>query len=386
MIPYGKQEILQADIDAVVDVLRSDLITQGDMVPLFEKRVSNFVGAKFGVATNSATSALHISCLALGLEHNDWLWVSPLSFVASSNCGLYCGANVDFVDIEESSFNICPKKLEEKLLIAQKKGSLPKVVVSVHLCGQSAEMKQIFELSLQYGFKIIEDASHAVGGKYLGEYIGNCHFSAITIFSFHPVKIITTGEGGMALTNNEDLADKMRLLRSHGITRDETKMMSKSHGPWYYEQIGLGFNYRMTDIHAALGLSQMNRLEDYIKRRNTIAQSYDTALQQLPLITPQVNSNCYSTYHLYVIRLQQKRTDLSRLDVFVSLRKKGIGVNIHYIPIFMHPYYQKFKFAASEFPNSIKYYNEAISLPIFPSMTENDQEKVIDTLFEVLKK
>ena len=386
MIPYGKQEILQADIEAVVDVLRSDLITQGDVVPRFEKRVSNFVGANFGVAANSATSALHISCLALGLKQNDWLWVSPLSFVASSNCGLYCGANIDFVDVEESSFNICPKRLEEKLLIAKKKGCLPKVVVSVHLCGQSAEMKQIFELSLQYGFKIIEDASHAVGGKYLGEFIGNCHFSAITIFSFHPVKIITTGEGGMALTNDEDLADKMRLFRSHGITRDETKMMNKPHGPWYYEQIDLGFNYRMSDIHAALGLSQMNRLEDYVKRRNTIAQIYDTELKQLPLITPQVNSNCYSTYHLYVIRLQQKKTDLSRLDVFNSLRKKGIGVNIHYIPIFMHPYYQNLKFSANEFPNSIKYYNEALSLPIFPSMTEDDQQQVIDALFDVLKK
>lgn len=386
MIPYGRQEILQADIDAVVDVLHSDFITQGDAVPLFEKRVSDFVGAKYGVAVNSATSALHVACLALGLGRNDWLWVSPISFVASSNCGLYCGANVDFVDIEEESFNICPKKLEEKLLIAQKKDCLPKVVVAVHLCGQSAEMKRIFELSLQFGFKIIEDASHAVGGKYLGEYVGKCRYSAITVFSFHPVKIITTGEGGMALTNDAGLAEKMRLLRSHGITRDEAKMLSEPDGPWYYEQIELGFNYRMTDIHAALGLSQLNRLENYIERRNAIAKYYNSALQQLPLKLPLVNGNCYSTYHLYVIRLQLKKIDLSQREVFEILRSKGIGVNIHYIPIFQHPYYRKFKLKIDEFSNTLKYYNEAITLPIFPSMTKDEQQKVVSALSDVLKR
>ncbi len=254
MIPYGKQEITQADIDAVVEVLKSDFLTQGPMVPKFEQSVADHVGANHAVAVNSATSALHVACMALGLEQGDWLWTSPITFVASANCGLYCGAQVDFVDIDPQTYNLCPVALKSKLEHAKRENRLPKVVVAVHLCGQPCNMQGIGALAKEYGFKVIEDASHAIGGKYQGEFIGNSRYSDITVFSFHPVKIVTTAEGGMAVTNDDELAEKMNLLRSHGITRDPALMTREPDGPWYYQQVGLGYNYRMTELQAALGV------------------------------------------------------------------------------------------------------------------------------------
>ena len=298
MIPYGKQDITQADIDAVVTVLQSEHLTQGPVVPRFERTVANHVGAKHALAVNSATSALHIACLSLGLGSGDWLWTTPVTFVASANCGLYCGAQVDFVDIDPRTFNLCPKALEAKLITAQKSGRLPKVLVAVHLCGQSCDMAAIYALSQKYGFKIIEDASHAIGGKYKGEFIGNSRYSDITVFSFHPVKIITTAEGGMALTNSDELAEEMTLLRSHGITRDTTKMTHAADGPWYYQQISLGFNYRMTELQAALGLSQIQRLDAYVARRHELSCRYDHMLADLPVTTPWQHPDSYSALHL----------------------------------------------------------------------------------------
>ena len=303
MIPYGKQDINQEDIDAVINVLQSDFLTQGQKVPAFEQCVAEFGGSKYGCAVNSATSALHIACLALGLGKDDELWTSPNTFVASANCGLYCGARVDFVDIDPHTYNLCPDKLEQRLISAKRMGKLPKIVVAVHLSGQSCDMKRIFKLSKTYGFKIIEDASHAIGGKYSGSVIGSCKYSDITVFSFHPVKIVTTAEGGIALTNDSHYFEKMMLFRSHGITRDEKVMQGVSDGPWYYEQVGLGFNYRMTELQAALGLSQMTRLEEFVTTRHRLAKRYDDKLKELPIILPFQSENTYSSFHLYVVRL-----------------------------------------------------------------------------------
>lgn len=378
MIPYGKQEITQADIDAVVDVLTSDFLTQGPQVPRFEKTVAEYCGANHALATNSATSALHIACLALGLGQGDWLWTTPITFVASANCGLYCGAMVDFVDIDPQTYNLSPKALERKLVRADQEGRLPKVVVVVHLCGQSCDMKVIYSLSQRYGFKVIEDASHAIGGKYCGEPIGNCRYSDITIFSFHPVKIVTTAEGGMALTNNDGLAQHMGLLRSHGITRDEALMTHPSDGPWYYQQIDLGFNYRMTELQAALGISQIQRLDTYVAHRHEIAQRYNVLLKGLPLTLPWQHPDSYSGLHLYVIRVLGNREN--HRAVFESLRAQGIGVNLHYIPVHTQPYFQQMGFRKGDFPMAEAYYNEAISLPMFPNLTEQQQEEIVKAL------
>jgi len=380
MIPYGRQDITQTDIDAVIEVLRSDYLTQGPMVPRFEQTVSQYCGAYHAVAVNSATSALHIACLSLGLGTGDWLWTSPITFVASANCGLYCGAKVDFVDIDPRTYNLCPQALERKLIVAEREGRLPKIVVPVHLCGQPCDMQAIHALSQKYGFKIIEDASHAVGGKYKGEPIGNCLYSDITVFSFHPVKIITTGEGGMALTNDTILAERMALLRSHGITRDPAQMTHAPDGPWYYQQIDLGFNYRMTDIHAALGISQMERLDDYVTRRHALAQRYDERLADLPVTTPWQHPDSYSGLHLYVIRLHLDKINATHRQVFEALREQGIGVNLHYIPIYQQPYYQAMGFQQGYCPEAEQYYAEAISLPMYPTMGETQQNHVVDSL------
>lgn len=380
MIPYGRQDITQADIDAVVGVLQSDFLTQGPMVPLFEQVVAKHVGAQYALAVNSATSALHIACLALNLGPGDLLWTSPVTFVASANCGLYCGAQVDFVDIDPRTYNLCPLALERKLVEADKTGKLPKVVVSVHLCGQPCDMAAIHALSQRYGFKIIEDASHAIGGKYKGEFIGNGRYSDITVFSFHPVKIITTAEGGMALTNDAKLANKMELLRSHGITRDAAQMTHAPDGPWYYQQIDLGYNYRMTELQAALGASQMDRLDQYVARRHELALRYDTLLADLPLTLPWQHPDGYSGLHLYVVRLQLTQIGRFHRQVFDSLREQGIAVNLHYIPVHTHPYYQNLGFKVGSFPAAEQYYAEAISLPMFQTLTEAQQDMVVAAL------
>ena len=380
MIPYGKQEITEADINAVNEILRSYFLTQGPILPKFEKKVCDFTNSKYGIATNSATSALHLSCLALGLGNGDYLWTSPITFVASANCGLYCGAKVDFVDINPKTFNLSLQALEEKLIQAEKEGKLPKIVMPVHFAGQSCDMEKIYQLSKKYDFKIIEDASHAFGGKYREQPIGSCKYSDITVFSFHPVKIITTGEGGMAVTNSQSLAEKMALLRSHGITRNPQLMTHIPDGTWYYQQIDLGFNYRITDIQAALGISQMDRLEQYIEKRHDIAARYTKEFGGYPITTQLQSDEAYSAYHLYVIRVKESR----HKKIFSQLRDNGIGVNLHYIPIYHQPYYEQFGYNKRDYPNTEKYYSQAVSLPIFPKFTSSDQSKVISVLKSLL--
>jgi len=380
MIPYGRQEITQADVDSVVAVLQSDFLTQGPVVPHFEQLVADYCGATHAVAVNSATSALHLACLALGLGPDDWLWTTPITFVASANCGLYCGAQIDFIDIDPCTYNLCPEALERKLIDAEKTGRLPKIVVPVHLCGQPCDMQAIHTLAQRYGFKIIEDASHAIGGRYKGEPIGNGRYSDITIFSFHPVKIITTAEGGMALTNDAQLAERMALLRSHGITRDPTRMTHGADGPWYYQQIELGFNYRMTELQAALGVSQMERLDQYVTWRHQLARRYDGLLDGLPVTKPWQHPDSYSGLHLYVIRLQLDKISRSHREVFDSLREQGIGVNLHYIPVHTQPYYERMGFKTGDYPHAENYYREAISLPMYQTLTDEQQDKVIAAL------
>lgn len=384
MIPYGKQSISEEDIQAVVDVLRSDYLTQGPKVPLFEQAIADYAGAAHTVVTNSATSALHLACLSLGLGKGDWLWTSPITFVASANCARYCGARVDFVDIDRKSYNLSVKALEEKLQQAARENRLPKVVVPVHLCGQPCEMDAIYRLSKKYNFKVIEDASHAVGGRYKGEPIGNCRYSDITIFSFHPVKIITTAEGGAALTNDSKLADKMALLRSHGITRDPKLMTHTPDGDWYYQQIELGFNYRMTELQAALGLSQLSQLDQFVGRRHELSRRYDELLYDLPVVTPYQMEDGYSGRHLYVIQLQQARLQRSRGEIFRALRESGIGVNIHYIPVHLQPYYKNFGYSSGDYPNAERYYNDALSLPLYPGLSADDQDRVVEVLSKLL--
>ncbi len=385
MIPYGKQEITQQDIDGVIDVLKSDFLTQGPKVPEFEKALCEQTGAQYALAVNSATSALHIACLALDLGKGDWLWTSPITFVASANCGLYCGAKVDFVDIDPKTYNLCPQKLEQKLKLAKANGTLPKVVVPVHLCGQPCDMQAIARLAKKYGFKVIEDASHAIGGQYHDQPIGHCEYSDITVFSFHPVKIVTTAEGGATLTNQKALADKMALYRSHGITRDEALMQNEAHGGWYYEQIDLGFNYRMTELQAALGVTQMQRLEQFVATRHILAERYNLLLAELPVTLPYQLANTYSGLHLYVIRLKLDEISLTHKHVFDALREHGIGVNLHYIPVHTQPYYLQMGFSQGDFPEAEQYYREAISLPMFHAMTEEQQDEVVEVLTKILQ-
>lgn len=380
MIPYGRQDISEADIQAVVDVLRSDFLTQGPVVLAFEQAVKRYCGPKYAVAVNSATSALHISCLALGVGPGDMVWTSPITFVASANCALYCGAKVDFVDIDPQTYNLSIDCLTSKLEKAECEGNLPKVVIPVHLAGQSCDMAAIHRLSQRYGFKIIEDASHAIGGRYRGEQIGNCRYSDITVFSFHPVKIITTGEGGMALTNDAEIANQLARLRSHGITRNQQEMTHAADGPWYYQQIDLGFNYRMTDIQAALGLSQMQRLDEFVAKRQLIAQRYNELLSDLWVKTPWQHPDSYSARHLYIVRLKRDEINFSQKDIFERMRSFGILVNLHYIPIYRQPFYEAMGFNRKEFPESEAYYAEAISLPIYPTLLEEQQTEVVSRM------
>lgn len=384
VIRYGQQHITQIDIDAVTEALLSTNITQGPKIEDFESSVKKFTHAKNAYAVNSATSALHIACLALNLDSNDYLWTSPNSFVASANCALYCGAKVSFVDIDPDTYNMCAKLLEKKLIDAKEQGNLPKVVVPVHFAGQSCDMEKIYELSQTYGFSIIEDASHAIGGMYKNKPIGSCQYSDITVFSFHPVKIVTTGEGGMVLTNSEKIAEKVSLFRSHGITRDSSLMTKESDGPWYYQQVALGYNFRMTDIQAALGLSQMSRLTKYVKKRHELAERYNELLKSLPLKLPMQHDDCFSSYHLYVIRLDLDKIDVTHRKVFESLRDNNIMVNLHYIPIHLQPFYQDMGFLEGDYPESEKYYREAISIPLHPSLTFEDQDFVVDCLKSIL--
>ncbi|MFQ3334606.1 MAG: UDP-4-amino-4,6-dideoxy-N-acetyl-beta-L-altrosamine transaminase [Woeseiaceae bacterium] len=384
-ISYGRQDVNEADINAVISVLRSDWLTQGPVGKLFEKTIAAYCGAEFAVATNSATGALHIACLALGVGKGDVVWTSANTFVASSNCALYCGASVDFVDIDPDTYNLSVECLSKKLVSAEKLGKLPKVVIPVHLNGQSCDMKGISALSKKYGFKIIEDASHAIGGKYRNEPIGSGRYSDITVFSFHPVKIITTGEGGMAVTNTESLAQRLMLFRSHGITSDMDKMEPRPLDEiWNYQQIELGFNYRMTDIQAALGLSQMERLDQFVERRHIIAQRYDTELSSLPIKRPLQSKGVYSAYHLYPIRISIEKTSLNQRQVYDAMQKLGIQVNLHYIPVYLQPYYEQFGFKQGYCPEAEKYHRDAISIPMYASLSEADQTRVISVLHDVL--
>lgn len=377
MIPYGRQDIQDADIKAVLEVLKSDFLTQGPQVPAFEKTVRTHVGAEHAIAVNSATSALHIACLALGLGQGDFLWTSPITFVASANCALYCGANVDFVDIDPATFNMDADALEAKLIDAERVGKLPKIVVPVAMCGQSCQMKRIRALADKYGFAIIEDASHGIGARYKGAFVGNGAYADITVFSFHPVKIITTAEGGVAVTQHAELARRMALLRSHGVTRDPELIEGESHGPWYYQQITLGLNYRMTELQAALGVSQMTRLNAYVSARAKRAAIYNKELLDLPLSIPVQDPDTDSSWHLYVIQLD----DVARhREVFEGLRTDGVGVNLHYIPVHTQPYYKALGFQEGQFPMSERYYARAISIPLFATMTDVQQSDIVAAL------
>ena len=385
-IPYARQDISKEDINAAIAVLKSDFLTQGPMVPSFEKAVMDYCGSQYAVAVNSATSALHIACLALGVGKGDVVWTSPITFVASANCALYCDATIDFVDIDPFTYNLSTEKLAEKLAFAESIGNLPKVLICVHLCGQSCDMSAIHKLIKQYKFKIIEDASHAIGGKYKNNAIGNCHFSDITVFSFHPVKIITTGEGGMAVTNDITLAKEMRLLRSHGISAEKLDFEARPMQEiWNYQQIKLGFNYRMTDIGAALGLSQMNRLDEFVSKRNGIAKRYNDLLSNLPLVTPFQHEDSYSSYHLYIIRLKLNEIKKTQRQIFEEIYAAGILINLHYIPIYRQPYYRKIGFKSDYCQQADKYYSEAISIPMYSGLTIEQQNKVITVISDAVQ-
>ncbi len=380
MIPYGQHSMDQDDIDAVVRTLKSNMITQGPLSPKLEERLAKKVESKYCAVVNSATSALHISCLSLGLKAGDVMWTVPNSFVASANCGLYCGAKVDFVDIDVETSNMDVIKLEEKLIESKKKNNLPKIVIPVHFAGQSSEQKKIWMLSKKYGFKIIEDASHSLGAKHRNQKVGNCKWSDIVIFSFHPVKMITTAEGGAALTNKKEIYLKLKQYSAHGIIRDKSRMKFKQKGAWYYEQQVLGYNYRLSDLHAALGISQLKKLSRYLVRRNEIARYYDSQLDTRLFRLPSVKEYNYSSFHLYVIRIDKNMFPGKHKKIFNLLRKKNIIVNLHYIPIHLHPYYRELGFKEGDFPVSERFSSEAISLPIFPSLTKKQQDFVIDVL------
>lgn len=384
-IPYARQSVSDPDIEAVVRVLRSDWLTQGPTVERFEKAVAEYCNVQYAVAVSSGTSALHIGCLAAGLGPGDSLWTSPNTFVASANCALYCGARVDFVDIDPHTLNLDLSALEEKLTKAKTDGNLPKIVIPVHFAGQSCDMAGISDLAGRFGFTVIEDASHAMGGRYRGKPIGNCAYSEMTMSSFHPVKIITTGEGGMVLTNREDLYRKLVRLRSHGITRDPDLMEGGSDGQWYYQQIGIGFNYRMTDIQAALGESQLVRIDKFVQRRHVLANRYGESLKDLPVTLHRQHPDCYSAYHLYVIRLELKNFGKTRKRVYEEMRKAGVQVHVHYIPVHTHPYYRKLGFQPGDFPEAERYYREALTLPMYYALTDEDQDRVIRALGGILR-
>ena len=384
-IPYGRQSISEDDIQAVAEVLRSDWLTQGPVVPAFEQAVAHRCGADYGVAVNSATSALHIACLSLGLGQGDVLWTSPNTFVASANCARYCGADVDFVDIDPVTANLSIEKLEQKLNEARRLDKLPKIVIPVHFAGLPCDMASIYALSKEFGFRIIEDASHAIGATYRDETIGNCRYSDITVFSFHPVKIITSAEGGMALTQDAQLAHRMQRLRSHGITRDPALMTHTPDGPWYYQQIELGFNYRVTELQAALGLSQLSRLTEFVHRRRELAQRYDALLFDLPLTLPGRTDNADSAWHLYVVRLDPTNCRVAQKQVFVRLLDARVGVNLHYIPVHLQPYYQQLGFKAGDFPEAETYYAQAISLPLYPDLSDAQQDYIARCVAEAVQ-
>lgn len=381
MIYYGHQHITEKDIQAVERVLHSDWLTQGPAIESFEKKVANYCGAKYAVAVTNATSALHIACKAAGLGEDDVLWTSPITFTASANCGRYCGADVDFVDIDDKTYNMNVAELRHKLATAVKK---PKVVIPVHLAGQSCDMEAIKALADEYGFKIIEDASHATGADYKNTKVGSCCYSDMTVFSFHPVKIVTTGEGGIVLTNNKELYEKLKLYRSHGITRDSDLMTHEADGPWYYQQIELGFNYRMTDMQAALGCSQMDSLDEFVARRRYLVKRYNEKLKNLPLRTPYQDEATNPSWHIYIIRVDFTKVKLSKKEIFARMRDRGIVLNLHYIPVHTQPYYQKLGFQKGDFPISEKYYEEAITLPLYYDLTDEQQDEVIEALKEVL--
>lgn len=385
MIPYGRQVVSREDIDAVIKVLQSDYLTQGPEVQEFENQVASCCSANHAVAVSSATGALHLACMSLDVGPGDIVWTSPNTFVASANCARYCGAEVDFVDIDPDTWNMCPRRLAEKLAIANKQNRLPKVVIPVHLCGQSCDMAAIHALAQQYQFRVIEDASHAIGGQYQNQPVGNCRYSDITVFSFHPVKIITTAEGGMALTNISALAERMKRLRAHGITREPERMQNVPSGPWCYEQLELGYNYRMTDIQAALGRSQLKRLTEFVRRRNEIASRYDELLGNMPVKRPKLIKDTHSSWHLYPIRLLLGQIKKSHFQVFEALHKAGIGVNLHYMPVHLHPYYRALGFEEGMFPVAETYSQDAISLPIYPALTVEQQKVVVEALSKSLK-
>lgn len=382
MIYYGKQDVNQEDIDSVIKVLQSDFLTQGPMIEKFEQKVAKYCNVKYAVAVTNATSALHIACAAAELTKDDALWTTPNTFVASANCARYCGANVDFVDIDDNTYNMSVNELEKKLLMAEVK---PKVVVPVHFSGQSCDMEKIKELSSQYGFTIIEDASHALGAIYKDTKVGACKYSDMAVFSFHPVKIITTGEGGMVLTNDEKLYNKLMLLRCHGITRDKNLLTKEADGPWYYEQISLGYNYRMTDMQAALGYSQMDRLDEFVSRRRYLADRYNELLKDLPLILPKELIDTKSSWHLYVVRGDFSKLNINKKELFAKMKELGIILNLHYIPVHTQPYYKELGFKYGDFPVSEKYYEEAFTLPLYYKLTDEQQDTVVDALKEVLK-
>jgi UDP-4-amino-4,6-dideoxy-N-acetyl-beta-L-altrosamine transaminase len=386
-IPYARQSISKSDIEAVVNVLNSDFLTQGPVGPAFEEAVAKYCRAKHAVATSNATSALHLACLALGLGPGDSLWTSPITFVASANCALYCGASIDFVDIDPQTYNLCPVALEQKLELAQRLGRLPKIVVAVHLCGQPCDMQTLHALSIKYGFKLIEDASHAIGAQYQGEYVGGGRYSDITIFSFHPVKIITSCEGGMALTNNTHWAKTMMRLRSHGISSEPIDMqMQPEHEIWNYQQLDLGFNYRMSELHGALGLSQFQRIDEFVSGRHAIAQTYDAALRDIPVVTPWQHPDSKSSYHLYPIRVSKSDHGLTQKHVYEAMHLADIKVNLHYIPVYLQPYFQQFGFERGYCKNAERYFQEAISLPMYPAMTDEQITTVCNQLRQVFEK
>lgn len=384
-IPYGRQDISPADIKAVTEALCSNYLTQGPAIPAFEEAVASYCGVNHAIAVNSATSALHIACMAVGLGKEDIAWTTPNSFVASANCILYCGAQVDFVDIMADGINICPDALEAKLEVAKIENNLPKVVIPVHMSGHSAQMDRIAELANKYGFHIIEDASHAIGSSFQGKKVGCCQYSDITVFSFHPVKIITSAEGGMATTNNPVLAEKMARLRSHGITRNTALMTEETHGAWYYQQLDLGLNYRMTDIHASLGLSQMTRLDEFVALRQDLAKRYDELINHKAIIKPEQASDAYSSWHLYILQIDHDLIGLDKKALFKHFHDASIGVNLHYIPIHLQPYYQNLGFKKGDFPNTEHYYRKAISIPLFAQLTLSEQDKVINVLMSAVE-